>query len=65
MFVLTRVYNCTCVCIMCLDNSFGVSTMNNTMYLYYVLSRDWKAKISSKGAILIQLVLYHEFMLRH
>ena len=65
MFVLTRVYNCTCVCIRCLDNSFGVSTMNNTMYLHYMLSRDWKAKISSKGAILIQLVLYYEFTLRH
>ena len=39
MFVLTRVYNCTCVCIMCLDNSFGVSTMNNTMYLHYVEQR--------------------------
>ena len=38
MFVLTRVYNCTCVC-MCLDNSFGVSTMNNTMYLHYVEQR--------------------------
>ena len=39
MFVLSRVYNCTCVCIMCLDNSFGVSTMNNTMYLHYVEQR--------------------------
>ena len=39
MFVLTRAHNCTCVCIMCLDNSFGVSTMNNTMYLHYVEQR--------------------------
>ena len=50
MFVLTRVYNCTCVCIMCLDNSFGVSTMNNTMYLHY------EQRLEGQGAILIQLV---------
>ena len=24
---------------MCLDNSFGVNTMNNTMYLHYVEQR--------------------------
>ena len=41
LFVLTCVYNCTRACIMCLHNSFGVSTMNNTstMYLHYVEQR--------------------------